>query len=60
VTIEDNPWHDGSDGPPPALWQFLGSARQDVLTLAAELLALTEEVPWLRARLAIGQVPVPR
>lgn len=45
IGVQEQPWHTGSQDPPPALWEFLAAARDDVLTLAAE-------VRRLRARLA--------
>jgi len=43
LVIAENPWHTGSDDPPPELFAFLTSARNDVLALASEVL-------WLRAQ----------
>jgi hypothetical protein len=36
IAVQDNPWH-GSTAPPGELWEFLAAARDDVLTLAAEV-----------------------
>ena len=36
IAVQDNPWH-GSTEPPGELWEFLAAARDDVLTLAAEV-----------------------
>lgn len=47
IAIAEGSWHSGSEDPPPELWQFLAAARDDVLSLAAE-------VRQLRARLADG------
>jgi hypothetical protein len=44
IGIQEQPWHTGSEDPPPELWAFLAAARDDVLALAAE-------VRRLRARL---------
>ena len=35
IAVQDNPWH-GTE-PPGELWRFLAAARDDVLTLAAEV-----------------------
>ena len=36
LAVQDNPWH-GTTEPPGELWEFLAAARDDVLTLAAEV-----------------------
>ena len=36
IAVQDNPWQ-GSTEPPGELWEFLAAARDDVLTLAAEV-----------------------
>lgn len=40
LTIREGGWHTGSEDPPPALWAFLAAARDDVLSLAAEVYRL--------------------
>jgi hypothetical protein len=35
--VQENNWHTGSEDPPPELWAFLAAARDDVLSLAAEV-----------------------
>jgi hypothetical protein len=37
LTVREGIWHAGSEDPPPELWAFLAAARDDVLTLAAEV-----------------------
>ena len=36
IAVQDNDWH-GDEEPPAELWRFLAAARDDVLTLAAEV-----------------------
>lgn len=36
LAVQDNDWH-GTAGPPAELWAFLAAARDDVLSLAAEV-----------------------
>lgn len=49
LAVQEGGWHTGSDDPPPALWEFLAAARDDVLSLV-------EEVRRLRAgRAAAGK-----
>jgi hypothetical protein len=45
LAVREGGWHTGSEDPPPGLWAFLATARDDVL-------ALTAEVRRLRAALA--------
>jgi hypothetical protein len=45
IAVREGHWHTGSPDPGPELWQFLGSARADVLELV-------DEVQRLRAELA--------
>jgi hypothetical protein len=52
LAIPENEWHTGSDNPPPDLWAFLATARDDVLSLAAE-------VRRLRAALATARAQAP-
>ena len=37
VAVQEHGWHAGSDDPGPELWTFLAAAREDVLSLAAEV-----------------------
>jgi len=37
LTVREGGWHAGSEDPPPELWAFLAAARDDVLSLAAEV-----------------------
>jgi hypothetical protein len=37
ITMQEHGWHTGSEDPGPGLWAFLAAARDDVLTLAAEI-----------------------
>jgi hypothetical protein len=50
IAIQEGSWHNGSEDPGPELWAFLAVARDDVLSLAAE-------VRRLRARLAPSSDP---
>lgn len=47
IAMQEHSWHNGSEDPGPELWTFLASARDDVLSLAAE-------IRRLRAALAIA------
>jgi hypothetical protein len=37
LAVREGGWHTGSEDPPPELWAFLAAARDDVLSLAAEV-----------------------
>jgi hypothetical protein len=37
LAVREGGWHAGSEDPGPELWAFLESARDDVLSLAAEV-----------------------
>jgi hypothetical protein len=37
LAVREHGWHTGSEDPPPELWAFLAAARDDVLSLAAEV-----------------------
>lgn len=37
LAVREGGWHTGSADPPPELWAFLAAARDDVLSLAAEV-----------------------
>lgn len=37
LAVREFGWHTGSEDPGPELWEFLASARDDVLSLAAEV-----------------------
>ena len=60
IGIHDGDWH-GTTEPPAALWAFLAAARDDVLTLAAEVghSQITNAVKALRSDidLRIAQIP---
>jgi hypothetical protein len=43
IAVQNGGWHTGSEDPPPELWEFLAAARDDVLTLAAEVRRLRAE-----------------
>jgi hypothetical protein len=55
ITVQENDWHAGSADPGPELWEFLATARDDVLALAAEARRQRAEVQRLRAALAAVQ-----
>jgi hypothetical protein len=55
ITITDNAWHSGSADPGPEFWEFLASARDDILALAAEVRRQRAEVQRLHAVLAAAQ-----
>ena len=62
IGIHDGDWH-GTTGPPAALWAFLAAARDDVLTLAAEVRRLRAALTTERATVAVprpGEWDCPR
>jgi len=52
LAVREHGWHTGSEDPPPELWAFLASARDDVLALAAEVRRQRAELERLRAAAA--------
>jgi hypothetical protein len=54
LAVTDNRWH-GSEEPPAALWTFLAAARDDVLTLAAEVRRLRAALAAMSAAATVGQ-----
>jgi hypothetical protein len=50
LAVREHGWHTGSEDPPPELWTFLAAARDDVLSLAAEVRRLRAELADARAR----------
>jgi len=49
IAIQEGIWHNGSPGPGAELWEFLAAARDDVLSLAAEVRRLRGELCEARA-----------
>jgi hypothetical protein len=54
LAVRHNDWH-GTDQPPAALWAFLAHARDDVLTLAAEVRRLRGVLTATRAAATAGE-----
>jgi hypothetical protein len=44
IALQEHGWHTGSEDPGSELWAFLAAARDDVLTLAAEVRRLRAEL----------------
>jgi hypothetical protein len=55
LAVREFGWHTGSEDPGPELWEFLASARDDVLSLTAEIRRQRAELERLRAAPAAGQ-----
>jgi hypothetical protein len=52
VALQEHGWHAGSQNPGPELWEFLASARADILSLAAENARLRNELDRTRQEAA--------
>ena len=44
LAVREFGWHTGSEDPGPELWEFLASARDDVLSLAGEVRRLRADL----------------
>ena len=50
LAVREGGWHASSEDPPPELWTFLAAARDDVLSLAAEVCRLSAALAGTAAR----------